>query len=145
MVALSRVSAGIVCLSLIHGALQPSFAQTAGSLTLPNDKALAARSITAYLRDERIAVRVAAVAVQGPWALADWKSADGRTRGRALLRYSCFQWNVEHEGFGNVMNTSYLISQGVPSGRAKQLIADIAYEEASRPPYVVFQPVGPAC
>jgi hypothetical protein len=40
------------------------------------------------------AVEVGAAAIEGQFALADWRSADGRARGQVLFFYVCDDWNV---------------------------------------------------
>jgi hypothetical protein len=82
-------------------------------------------------------VEIGPAMIEGPWALADWRSADGTENGQVLFRYICNNWNVWSVTAG-AFGARKLAQRGVPSGKATALLADLSQLQ-----HVAFTKVGP--
>lgn len=82
-------------------------------------------------------VEIGAATVDHPWALADWRSTDGKTHGQVLFRYLCDHWNVW--SVTSTLTPAQLGHHGVPKSIATTMVADLSALEAQH-----FAYLGPA-
>jgi hypothetical protein len=91
------------------------------------------------------AVEIAAAAIEWPWALADWRSADGTAHGQILFRYMCDHWNVRKVSREAFAQNQHLTALGVPEPSAIKLISEIAAAETHHVAYLMPSRAGVGC
>lgn len=70
-------------------------------------------------------VQLGPVAIERPWAIADWRSMDGNAKGEVIFLSRCDSWSVRAMVAGT-FNAQDLAARGVPSDKASQLLADLS-------------------
>ena len=74
-----------------------------------------------------LSVEIGAAAIDWPFALADWRSADGKRRGQVSFVYICDHWNVSAVSVTKPMTVSEIIHGfgKTPRDKAMQLISKL--------------------
>ena len=121
---------------LLIAATQTADAEQASSA----NRSLLAASIADYVRNGDAgkpgffganAVEAGAAAIEMPWSLADWRSADGAAHGQVLFLHICDQWNVAAIST-KAFTKDHLVSAGVAPAVAAKLIADLSTFEVQK-------------
>jgi hypothetical protein len=129
--------------------IAPAFAQQASL----QDRTRMAVSIADYIHDgdydrsqgrpnpfKSDAVELGAVAIQGHWALGNWRLADESIHGQVFFFYECDHWNVGNVATGSSLKVQDLVArQGVgriPSPSAARLVADLVQLESQHVAYL---------
>jgi hypothetical protein len=65
------------------------------------------------------------------YALADWRSADGKVHGQVLFYYLCDHWNIEAVSSGRPFSAQGLIEQAkrLPAATASKLVDQVVQLE----------------
>ncbi|MBV8082324.1 MAG: hypothetical protein JOY86_05005 [Candidatus Eremiobacteraeota bacterium] len=84
----------------------------------------------------------------GRWALADWRSADGTTKGQVSLFYMCDGWNVGKVSIRSTLSPTDLQSRymdGVPARIAVKLVSELGQIESKNIGYLKPATPGITC
>ena len=82
---------------------------------------------------------IGAAAIEGDWAIADFRSGDGSEHGQLLFKRGCGRWVMRIAMEGSSLDVDDLTSYGVPSDAARKLVSEIpqqrqvAYLAAQKP------------
>jgi hypothetical protein len=65
------------------------------------------------------------------YALADWRSADGKGHGQVLFSYLCDHWNIEAVSIGRPFSAQRLVEEAkrLPAATASKLVAQVVQLE----------------
>ena len=132
----------LVCVLIAIVGVSP--ANTARATLL--DRTRMSVEIAGYIRDvgksnefKTKFVELGAAAIEGNWALADWRSEDGKQRGQASFAYLCDHWNLEKVKIGHPLHAQDLVGHrlgGAPVAFAEKLVADLKLLETQHIAYL---------
>lgn len=130
--------------TLLAASPSPTYSATPGF-----EQARMATAIANEIRDNGLGVfktknvELGQVAIERLWAIGNWRSVGGDIRGQVIFLYRCDSWNV-HSVIAGAFSAQELAAQGVPAGKAAQLLAapseshrEVAYTKIGQP--------GPGC
>ncbi len=93
-------------------------------------------------------VELGTATIEGHWALADWRSADGKVQGRVSFFFLCDHWNVgkvitrrdlrAHDFVGGGMS-------GIPAEASGKLVAELSRLESQHVAFLKPARAGPSC
>lgn len=93
-------------------------------------------------------VELGAATIEEHWALADWKSSDGKVHGRVLFYHLCDHWNVGKVVTAQGLRARDFVGQGIPglpSETAAKLVAELSQLENQYLVYLKPAHAGPTC
>lgn len=111
--------------------LIPSVAQAYAATASTAEHARLATAVANAIRDNGPGifrtrdVDLGPAAIELPWAIADWRSVEGNSKGQVIFRYFCDSWNVAGIAPGT-FNAQELAARGVPPDKATRLLADLS-------------------
>jgi hypothetical protein len=94
------------------------------------------------------AVEIGAAAKEGNYALADWRSPDGKLQGQVSFFYACDGWNVGVVTADRPLEVKDLTGNSfgqMPDDVASKLVTDVAQFASLRVAYLKPAPAGPRC
>jgi len=84
-------------------------------------------------------VEIGAAATDGQFALADWRSVDGKPHGQVAFYYLCDHWNLGKISMGSPLSVQDLVGVGfsaVPRAVASKLVSDLRALEVEHIAYL---------
>jgi hypothetical protein len=94
-----------------------------------------------------VSIEVGATVIDWPYALADWRSADGKEHGQVSFVHLCDHWNVESVSRGQRMRVSDVMesTHDISAKTATKLIADLLSAEDRHVAFLKPSHAGVSC